>query len=135
MYSTCISLIHVDAKRRALGTVFDTMAGNGGYTSKSVGLTDPSERDGFLSDIRDALGIARKLECSSTIVFSGSVVEGAPRKTQHDSTVEGPKRAADVVDQQGITFLLENIDLEEDPHYYLWSAGEGLEIVPSDIRA
>jgi len=30
-----------------------------------------------------------------------------------------------VVDQQGITLLLENIDLEEDPHYYLWSAAEG----------
>ena len=34
-----------------------------------------------------------------------------------------------MVDQQGITLLLENIDLEEDPHYYLWSAAEGFEIV------
>jgi len=50
-------------------------------------------------------------------------------ETQDESTVEGPKRAADVVDQQGITILLENIDLEEDPHYYLWSAAEGFEIV------
>jgi len=59
------------------------------------------------------------------IAFSGSVVEGTPRKTQHECIVEGLKRAADVVDQQGITLLLENIDLEEDPHYYLWSAAEG----------
>jgi len=46
----------INAKRRALGMVFDTMAGNGGYTSKLVGLTDPSERDGFLSDIRHGAG-------------------------------------------------------------------------------
>src|SRR5438132_350733 len=82
----------INAKPRALGMVFDTMAGNGGYTLESVGLTDPSEREGFLTDIRHALGIARKLECSSMIAFSGSVVEGTPHKTQHESIVEGLKR-------------------------------------------
>jgi hydroxypyruvate isomerase len=123
------ALRRVNAKRRALGMVFDTMAGNGGYTSKSVGVTDPRERPGFLADIGYALGIAHKLECPSMIAFSGGAVEGMPRKAQHESIVEGLKRAADLVEKQSITLLLENIDLEEDPNYYLWSVAEGLEIV------
>jgi hydroxypyruvate isomerase len=119
----------VNAKRRALGMIFDAMAGNGGYTSKSVGLTNPRERQGFLADIQYALGIARRFECPSMIAFSGSAIEGVPRTAQHASIVEGLKHAAGLAEKQGVNLLLENIDLEEDPHYYLWSAAEGLEII------
>jgi hydroxypyruvate isomerase len=119
----------VKTKMRDLGMAFDTIAGNGEYTSKSVGLTDPRERETFLADIRYALKFAQKLECPTMIVFSGSVVEGMPRDAQHASIVEGLKRAAAVVDKHGVTLLVENIDLEEDPKYYLWSVAEGLKII------
>ena len=104
--------------------MFDAMAGNGGYTWKSVGLTDPQERQGFLADIRYALGIARRLECPGMIAFSGSAIEDVPRTAQHASIVAGLKRAGDLAEKQGVTLHLENIDLDEDPHYYLWSAAE-----------
>ncbi len=45
--------------------------------------------------------------------FLASAVEGTPRTAQHESIVEGLKRAADVLEKRGVTLLLENIDLEE----------------------
>jgi len=43
--------------------------------------------------------------------------------------VEGLKRAAELVEGKGVTLLLENIDLEENPQYYLWSVAESFKII------
>jgi len=112
----------VNSKRRALGMTFDALLGGGD-------LADPRKRDAFLADIRKALKIAGKLECPGLIVMSGNVVEGMPREAQHRSIVEGLKRAAEIVEGKGVTLLVENIDLEENPRYYLWSMPEGFKII------
>ncbi len=111
------------AKKRSLGLTFDSTSG------LAHGITDPGTRQAFLSDLRDLLRICEKLECPSVIVLSGNVVPGMSREEQHASCVEGLKRAAEIVERKGITLLLENIDLEENPRYYLWSVAEGFEIV------
>ena len=70
-----------------------------------------------------------KIECRAIIVMSGNVVPGLSRAAQHQSCIEGLKRAAEIAEKKDITILLENIDLEENPHYYLWSVAEGFEII------
>jgi len=110
-------------KRRELGITFDVTAG------LAHGVGDPRARDVFLSDIRQALPAMDKIECRAIIVMSGDVVPGMPRAAQHQSCIEGLKRAADIAEKHNITILLENIDLEENTHYYLWSVEEGFEIV------
>ena len=110
-------------KRRELGITFDVTAG------LPHGVGDPSAREAFLSELRQELPFMDKLECPAIIVMSGNVVPGMPRAEQHQSCVEGLKRAAEIAEQKNITLLLENIDLEENPRYYLWSVAEGFEII------
>lgn len=112
-----------NSKKRALGMTFDSTAG------LKDGVGDPRDREAFLADLREMLRICDKLECPSLIVMSGNTIEGMPRETQHQSCIEGLKRAAEIVDGKGVTLLLENIDLEENPRYYLWSVAEGFEII------
>lgn len=113
----------VDRKRRELGITFDTTAG----LKHAVG--DPKAREAFLADLKNELPNMEKLECSQLIVMSGNVVPGLSRQAQHQSCVEGLKRAADLVSGKGITLLLENIDPEENPRYFLTSVAEGLQII------
>jgi hydroxypyruvate isomerase len=66
--------------------------------------------------------------------MSGNATPGMPRQIQHDSCIEGLKRAAALVEGkqiagQPVRLLLENIDPEENPKYYLTSVAEGFEIV------
>ena len=110
-------------KRRELGITFDVTAG------LPHGVGDPSAREAFLSELRQELPFMDKLECPAIIVMSGNVVPGMPRAEQHQSCVEGLKRAAEIAEQKNITLMLENIDLEENPRYYLWSVAEGFEII------
>jgi hydroxypyruvate isomerase len=112
----------MNEKKRSLGITFDTIVGG-------TDLADLRKRDKFLSDIRNGLATADKLECPAMICLSGNEVPGMTRSSQHESLVEGLKRAAEVVQGKGITLLLENIDPEENPHYYLSSVAEGFKII------
>ena len=75
-----------------------------------------------------------EIECPAVIIMSGNVVPGMPREQQHQTCIEGLKRAASLVEGkqingQPVRLLLENIDPEENPKYYLTSVAEGFEIV------
>jgi hydroxypyruvate isomerase len=110
-------------KRRELGIIFDTTC------SVKHGVGDPSVRDAFLADVREQLKVMEKIECPKLIVMSGNVIPGLAPEAQHASCVEGMKRAADLIEGKGLTLLLENIDLEENPHYYMWSIPEAFRII------
>lgn len=112
-----------NARKRSLGITFDATAGVG----KS--LTDPQQRDAFLAGLQSFFSTAEELECPAIIVLSGDLVPNLSRQQQHDSCIEGLKRGADLAAKRDITLLLENIDPEENPKYYLTSVAEGFEIV------
>ncbi len=114
--------------RRRLGIHFDATAG------MPHGVADPSVRDAFLSDLREALNSMEALGCPAMIALSGNVVPGLSRDDQHKSSIETLKRAAEVVEGrqiegQPVRLLLECIDPEENPKYYLQSAAEAIEVV------
>lgn len=117
-----------NATRRRLGIHFDATAG------MSHGVANPSEREAFLSDLREALTPMETLECPAMIALSGNVVPGLSHAEQHQSCIETLKRAAELVqgkqiDGQPVRLLLECIDQEENPKYFLQSAAEAIEIV------
>ena len=117
-----------NAARRRYGIRFDATA------SLQHGVADPSTRDAFLNELRAALGPMETLGCPAMIVLSGNVVPGLARENQHRSSVETLKRAAAAVegrqiDGQPVRLLLECIDPEENPKYFLQSATEAIDIV------
>ncbi|MFL6449567.1 MAG: TIM barrel protein [Bryobacteraceae bacterium] len=116
------------AKRKELKLQFDVTAG------LKHGAANPADREALLSDLRNELPIMQEIECPAVIIMSGNVVPGMPREQQHESCIEGLKRAATLVEGKQINgrpvrLLLENIDPEENPKYYLTSVAEGFQIV------
>jgi len=112
-----------NAKRRELGLTFDCTAG----LKHSAG--DPRARDAFLEDVRNELKIMERIECPGLIIMSGNVIPGLSPQAQHQSCVESLKRAAELVEGKDVTLYLETIDLEENPHYYLWSVAEAFKVI------
>jgi hydroxypyruvate isomerase len=114
--------------RKRLGITFDATAGLG------HGVGDPSVRDVFLAELQKGLGPMQTLDCPAMIVLSGNVIPGMSHEDQHKACVETLKRAAAVVEGkqiagQPVRLLLECIDPEENPKYFLTSAAEGIDIV------
>jgi hydroxypyruvate isomerase len=118
----------VNAARKKLGIRFDTTAG----MKNSAG--NPAQRDALVAELKESLVVMETLGCPAMIIMSGNVVPGLSRDEQHKSCIESLRKAASVVegkqiDGQPVRLLLECIDPEENPHYYLQSAAEGIEIV------
>ena len=111
------------AKLRALDIKVDAMAG------VWTGLANPEAHGKFLADLTNLAPVAEQLECPAIIVLSGDRVQGLSTDAHHHSCVDGLKRAAEIAEKQDLTLLLENIDPEENPKYYLTSVAEGLEII------
>ncbi|MGA8090689.1 MAG: TIM barrel protein [Terracidiphilus sp.] len=117
-----------NAARQKLGIRFDATAG------LHNGVGNPALLDAFLAEFKQALIPMQKLDCPAMIVLSGNVVPGLSREQQHQSCIDGLKRAAELIegkriDGQLVRLLLECIDPEENPRYFLQSAAEAIDIV------
>jgi hydroxypyruvate isomerase len=117
-----------NAKRKQLGITFDCTAG------LSHSLCNPAERDALLTEFRQTIPIMRKLDCPAMIFLTGNSVPGMSVEAQQQSCVDGLKGAAKLIEDENINgepmrVLLENIDPEENPKYFLTSVARGFEIV------
>jgi hydroxypyruvate isomerase len=117
-----------NAKRKELAISFDCTAG------LKHGVSIPDHRQPLIAELRRALPIMEQIACPSMILLSGNRVPGMPREVQHQCCVETLKEAADLVqgkfiNGEPVRLLLETIDPEENPQYYLTEIVEALEVV------
>jgi hydroxypyruvate isomerase len=110
-------------KKRELGIEFDATAGVWHQ------LPDAGERDAFLQNLRDFIPTLRELECSRLILQTGNTVSGLSPAAMRENCIETLKRASDIAAQNNIELLIENIDPEENPKYFLTSSAVGFEMI------
>jgi hydroxypyruvate isomerase len=110
-------------KKHELGFEFDSTAGVW-HT-----LADAKDRDAFLQSVRDFLPTLHELECTRLILQTGNKVPGLSPVEMRANCIETLKRGGDLAAQNGIELLVENIDPEENPKYFLTSSAEGFEII------
>ncbi|MDP9338073.1 MAG: TIM barrel protein [Acidobacteriota bacterium] len=113
------------AQKRRLNLTVDACSG----ISRS--LCDPAQRDAFLEEVRAKLPVLEELECNKLILLTGDKVPGRSHQQMHDACIEALKRAADITATKKVGLLLENIDPQENPKYFLTSVLEGFDIVRS----
>jgi len=116
------------AKSKELGITFDCTAG------LKHSLCNPAERDALLENLKRELPIMERLNCPAMIFLTGNTVPSLSVEAQHQSCIDGLKAAVKLVEGkkingQPVRLLLENIDPEENPHYFLTSVARGFEIV------
>lgn len=112
-------------KKRELNLTVDATSGI------SHSLCDPTQRDALLEEVRAKLPVLEELECNKLILLSGNKVPGLSPQQMHDNCIESLKRAAEITAAKKVGLVLENIDPEENPKYFLTSVSEGFEIVRS----
>src|SRR5882724_1763014 len=112
-------------KKRELGVEFD------GTTGVWQPLADASAREVFLKSLREFIPTMRELECTRLIMQTGDAVPGLSRNEMHANCIETLKRGGQIAAENNIELLIENIDPEENPKYFLTLSAEGFEIVRS----
>ncbi|MDE3199584.1 MAG: TIM barrel protein [Acidobacteriota bacterium] len=116
------------AAKKKYGIKFDATAGI------HHGLADATVREAFLADLKAALVPMERLEIPAIIVLGGNIVPGQTPAEQHEAAIETLKQAAKVVEGKTIAgepvrLLLETIDPEENPKFYMKTITEAIEVV------
>ncbi len=110
-------------RKRGLGLIFDATSG------VESSICDPAQREALLAEVRAILPQLEELECRRLIVLSGNRVSGLSHEQMRQSCIDGLRAAADLAAPKNVEILLENIDQEENPGYFLTSSAEGFSIV------
>ncbi|MBM7569240.1 hydroxypyruvate isomerase family protein [Paenibacillus sacheonensis] len=102
----------------------------GSFCTKYGELVDPAKRGLFLEGLQETIAAAKKVDCASLIVTVGNALEGVSREAQHDSIVEGLRAAVPLLEEAGITLVVEPLNMLVDhAGYYLVRSDEAFEII------
>ena len=92
-------------------------------------MTDPARRQLWLDGLNESCAAANKLGVKHLITQVGQDM-GTRREFQHESIVAALKAAKPILDDSGVTIMIEPLNTYVNhPGYYLWSSVEGFEIV------
>ena len=92
-------------------------------------MTDPALRDAWLAGLKESCAAAKRVGAGKLITQVGPDT-GAPREAQHESIVAALKAAQPILEDSGVTIMIEPLNTYVNhPGYYLWSGMEGLDII------
>lgn len=112
-----------NGKKHDLGMKFDATSG------VRTGVADPAAGDKLVEEMKPFLDTMHKLECPRLILLSGNKIPDAAPGAQHQACIDNLSKAIDLASKANIDIVLENIDPEENPRYYLTSVAEGFDIL------
>jgi len=92
-------------------------------------MTDPAFRTAWLDGLKESCAAAKKMNVKRLITQVGQDT-GAPRQYQHDAIVTTLKEAAPILEDAGVTIMIEPLNsYVNHPGYFLTSSIEGFAIV------
>jgi hydroxypyruvate isomerase len=93
-------------------------------------MVDASRTADFLAGLKASIETARKLDVKVLLCTVGQEIPGVDRAAQHQAIVEKLKAGAPLLEESGITAVVEPLNILVDHRgYYLSTSVEGLEIV------
>jgi hydroxypyruvate isomerase len=112
-------------KKQELGIDFD------GTTGVWQPRGDAAAREIFLKSLREFIPTMKELECTRLIMQTGDKVPGLSQAEMHANCIETLKRGGEIAAKNEIELLIENIDPEENPKYFVTLSAEGFEMIRS----
>lgn len=92
-------------------------------------MTNPAKRKDWLNGLKESCAAAKRVGASKLITQVGADT-GEERARQHDSIVAALKQAKPILEDSGVTIMIEPLNIYVNhPGYYLWSSREAFEII------
>jgi hydroxypyruvate isomerase len=112
----------VMAKMAGLRISVDATAG------MKTGFATPGGGEAFLAEMKGLIVAAKGVGCGRLILLSGKKIAGVADEVQRSAAVETLKRAADVLEREGVDAVIEPIDRLENPSIWMDGVEEGFEV-------
>jgi len=97
--------------------------------TKFISLVDKSKRSEYKQGLIESIAAAKEIGCGILISQVGDELIGVDRSLQHDSLTDGLKEMAPLLEEAGITLVIEPLNTRVDHiGYYMWDSDEAFEI-------
>lgn len=114
----------IDRARKELGLQISA------FCTKFISLVDRSQHEAYLRGLEETLAVAKKLDCTTIISQVGNDLPDVPRQVQHQNLVDGLKACVPLLEQAGVTLVIEPLNIRCDhAGYYLSSSDEAEQII------
>jgi hydroxypyruvate isomerase len=101
----------------------DFMGGDRGY------LCQANQQERLERTFREATKLAQPLGCRRVNVLAGNVQDGVSWEDHRRTASEGLRRLAPLAEEAGVMLLVEALNANENPRYFLTNSKLGLELV------
>jgi hydroxypyruvate isomerase len=101
----------------------DFAGGDRGY------LCQPDQQERLERTFCEATELAQQLGCRRVNVLAGNVQDGVSWEDHRRTASEGLRRLAPLAEDAGVTLLVEALNANENPRYFLTNSRLGLELV------
>lgn len=100
------------------------------FCTEFVSLVDPAMRSVYIEALKRSIEAAKTLDCDRLITQTGNELPGVPRESQRQHMIEGLRECAPLLEEAGVTLLVEPLNTAVDhAGYYLSSSEEAFGIV------
>ena len=100
------------------------------FCTKMVSLVDASKRTEYLVGLRESIKVAKALDCKTLISQVGNELYNSTEIEQHENLVEGLRACAPILEEEGITLVIEPLNILVDHMgYYLSRSKEAFKII------
>ncbi len=115
-------------KRRLTQALFNLPPGDWAKGERGMAAL-PGREDEFMAGLELALAYARSTMCQRLHVMAGNWPSDRDRREGRQTYVANLKRAAERAAQQGVTLLIEPINVRDMPGYFLNTTGDAMEVI------
>jgi hydroxypyruvate isomerase len=78
------------------------------------GMNDPKNHEAFVKAVEEGCEVAKRLDCKLMTVVGGNDQPGMTQEQMHQNIIEGLKRAAPIAERNGVTMILEPMNIRVD---------------------
>jgi len=98
--------------------------------TKFISLVDSCKHNEYKQGLIESIAAAKEIDCTILISQVGDELAGISRSIQHNNLVTGLKEVAPLLEESGITLVIEPLNTRVDHEgYYLWDSDEAFEII------
>ncbi|NLX70688.1 MAG: TIM barrel protein [Clostridiales bacterium] len=100
------------------------------FCTRMISLVDSTLREDYIKGLKETIEVARYLGCNKLITQVGNELGDVDRGQQRRNLVDGLKTCSPILEDAGITLLVEPLNtLVDHKGYYLYSSAEAFEII------
>ncbi len=100
------------------------------FCTRFCSLVDPQRRAEYLEGLKASIPIARELNCTNLITQTGAELPDVSREDQKESLIAGLRECVPLLEDNGITLLVEPLNILVDHKgYFLYRSEEAFEII------